>query len=834
MPMAVEGGVAGGGARAAPRRARATWWPRRAVADAAQAADKVTTVTAAAPPPTVELRTDFSETAFLQPQLLTGADGSAAIEFEVPDSVTSWSVWVHALTEDLRSGSAQRETRSVKELMVRPYLPRFLREGDQAELRGGGQQRLGEAAQRRGAPRNRVDPTTSATWRRSSACRRARRCAASRVEPGGGATVTFPLAAPRASGRRRSRSRRGPATSPTASCGRCRSCRRASTSRSRASRRCAAPSAGCSSSPTSSAHDPTRDQRAAGGDGRRPALLHRARALPYLVDYPYECTEQTLNRFLSTGIVGSLFDQYPAVAQDGGRARQARDPLRDLGRRAIPTGRWRSRRRRGCSQRAAATEAGADAASRCSIPRSSRAQRDAALAKLREAQLPTGAFPWFPGGPPSAYMTLYILYGFAKARGVRGRGAARRGRARLELPRGALPRRVAEAKWGRRTAAARVPDLPQLRRLGLSRSRPGWATRCRSDERQPHPRLELRALEEALAVPEGAAGADAAPHGPAAGRAAGVRERHGLGEDDARRGHLLGARGPRLALVQRHHRDARLRAAHAARARAPGPAPRRPGAVAVPQQEAQPLEVDARHGRGALLAGPVPGAREAARGARGGDGARWAGRRRASSSSPTATPGKQQPDRDPGRARGRRRAAKSGGGEGDHGHPLRLRHLALLDRGAAGAGARRPLRRRAALLPARPARRRDGARAAGRRRALAPGDEVEVQLSLRSRAAGRVRPPARPAAGGARAGARDLGLQLGPGARSATRRSATAAPTSSSSGCRRASTRSSTACAPTSPAPSASAPPRCSRCTRPSSPPIRRGTWCSVAGESAR
>ena len=30
-------------------------------------------------------------------------------------------------------------------------------------------------------------------------------------------------------------------------------------------------------------------------------------ALPYLVNYPYECTEQTLNRFLSTGIVSSVF-----------------------------------------------------------------------------------------------------------------------------------------------------------------------------------------------------------------------------------------------------------------------------------------------------------------------------------------------------------------------------------------------------------------------------------------------------------------------------------------------------------------------------------------------
>src|SRR6185369_9425410 len=38
-------------------------------------------------------------------------------------------------------------------------------------------------------------------------------------------------------------------------------------------------------------------------------------ALPYLVNYPYECTEQTLNRFVSTGIVSSLYRDYPAVAK---------------------------------------------------------------------------------------------------------------------------------------------------------------------------------------------------------------------------------------------------------------------------------------------------------------------------------------------------------------------------------------------------------------------------------------------------------------------------------------------------------------------------------------
>src|ERR1019366_6392688 len=81
------------------------------------------------------LRSNFSETAFWQPHLLTGADGSAAIEFTVPDYVTSWNVFVHAVTKDLRGGSAEKETRTVKDLMVRPYVPRFLREGDKAEIK---------------------------------------------------------------------------------------------------------------------------------------------------------------------------------------------------------------------------------------------------------------------------------------------------------------------------------------------------------------------------------------------------------------------------------------------------------------------------------------------------------------------------------------------------------------------------------------------------------------------------------------------------------------------------------------------------------------------------
>ena len=137
-------------------------------------------------------------------------------------------------------------------------------------------------------------------------------------------------------------------------------------------------------------------------------------ALPYLVNYPYECTEQTLNRFVSTGIVSSLFRDYPAVAKMAAGDVEARHAARDLGRgRPEPQDGARGDAVARDARRAAATRAAADHA--CSTRASRKAEREAALAKLRKAQTASGGFPWWPGGPPSPYMTLYILHGFANA-----------------------------------------------------------------------------------------------------------------------------------------------------------------------------------------------------------------------------------------------------------------------------------------------------------------------------------------------------------------------------------------------------------------------------------
>jgi uncharacterized protein YfaS (alpha-2-macroglobulin family) len=136
-------------------------------------------------------------------------------------------------------------------------------------------------------------------------------------------------------------------------------------------------------------------------------------ALPYLVNYPYECTEQTLNRFVSTGILTSLYDQHPAVERWAKElsARDTRletwdapDPNRKLALEETP---WLQESRGG-------REANLPLANTLD-PRIAHATRVAALARLAKAQTSLGAFPWFPGGPPSPYMTLYVLHGFSKS-----------------------------------------------------------------------------------------------------------------------------------------------------------------------------------------------------------------------------------------------------------------------------------------------------------------------------------------------------------------------------------------------------------------------------------
>jgi uncharacterized protein YfaS (alpha-2-macroglobulin family) len=83
---------------------------------------------------TIAARKNMQETAFFFPHLLTAEDGTVKLEFTMPEAVTAWRFLGFAHDKKLRSGFLEGETVTAKDLMVQPNPPRFLREGDTVEF----------------------------------------------------------------------------------------------------------------------------------------------------------------------------------------------------------------------------------------------------------------------------------------------------------------------------------------------------------------------------------------------------------------------------------------------------------------------------------------------------------------------------------------------------------------------------------------------------------------------------------------------------------------------------------------------------------------------------
>jgi len=82
-------------------------------------------------PSEVQVRRSFQETAFFYPDLHTDENGDIVIKFTIPESLTRWKMMGFAFTKDLKYGFTEKEVVTQKDLMVMPNAPRFFREGDQ-------------------------------------------------------------------------------------------------------------------------------------------------------------------------------------------------------------------------------------------------------------------------------------------------------------------------------------------------------------------------------------------------------------------------------------------------------------------------------------------------------------------------------------------------------------------------------------------------------------------------------------------------------------------------------------------------------------------------------
>ncbi len=82
----------------------------------------------------VKVRTNLNETVFFLPELYTDKNGDVIIKFKMNEALTKWKFLGLAHTKDLKTGITKKEIITQKDLMIMPNPPRFFREGDEIEF----------------------------------------------------------------------------------------------------------------------------------------------------------------------------------------------------------------------------------------------------------------------------------------------------------------------------------------------------------------------------------------------------------------------------------------------------------------------------------------------------------------------------------------------------------------------------------------------------------------------------------------------------------------------------------------------------------------------------
>lgn len=86
--------------------------------------------------PAVQVRNDFRSTIVWLPDVKTDADGTATVKVKYPDSLTTWSATARVTTTGNQFGIGNSSTRTKQPLIVRLQAPRFFVVGDQVTVSG--------------------------------------------------------------------------------------------------------------------------------------------------------------------------------------------------------------------------------------------------------------------------------------------------------------------------------------------------------------------------------------------------------------------------------------------------------------------------------------------------------------------------------------------------------------------------------------------------------------------------------------------------------------------------------------------------------------------------
>ncbi|MBK7410106.1 MAG: alpha-2-macroglobulin [Saprospirales bacterium] len=359
----------------------------------------------------VKVRTDLDETVFFMPDLMTDEEGNIILRFKMKEALTRWKLLGFAHTLNLESGILRQEVITQKELMVLPNPPRFYRERDEIEftakvvnltdktLRGNGELQL----------LNPLNTTPVYKWLDNPQFNQH-----FTVEPGQSARLAWRFKVPdvnevsviehtvvAAAGDFQDAER---AAAPVLS------------NRMLVTETLPLPVKGeqtrtfVMQSLATNTSTTLANQRFTLEFTSNPAW-YAVQALPYLMEYPYECTEQIFSRFYANSLATSVANSHPKVKEvfDKWRDTPAMESNltknEELKSALLQETPW-------VLQALSEEEQKRNIGLLFDLNRMGKEQA-AALDKIRERQLPGGGFSWFPGERDNWYITQYIVEGMA-------------------------------------------------------------------------------------------------------------------------------------------------------------------------------------------------------------------------------------------------------------------------------------------------------------------------------------------------------------------------------------------------------------------------------------
>jgi uncharacterized protein YfaS (alpha-2-macroglobulin family) len=298
----------------------------------------------------VQVRSDFRSTAFWKPDVVTGANGTATVSFKFPEALTTWRATARAATTGSAFGMGTSTSRTNLPLLVRLQAPRFFVAGDRVVVSA--------------VINNNTDAAMSVTpsLEAEGLAGAGQAHAPVQVPAHGETRVDWTLNAERAGDAKLRVTARGAQHGDAME--------KSFVVYEHGIDKLIARSGKLRGSEALVKLELPKERRATDLTVQiAPSLaVTMLDALPYLIEFPYGCTEQTMSRFLPAAIVARTLEKL-------GLDPKERLPKKDLD---------------------AVTSAG--------------------MARLYDMQHANGAWGWWKEGPDDDWMTAYVVWGFSIAR----------------------------------------------------------------------------------------------------------------------------------------------------------------------------------------------------------------------------------------------------------------------------------------------------------------------------------------------------------------------------------------------------------------------------------